>query len=274
MIGLRIAWTAPFVLAAPVLAQYGSDLPTVDLGYEIYRANSFNETGQYYNFSNVRYAAAPVGDLRFRAPQPPEVDRSSVNDGSQGRVCAQGLPAWIELATGFVSRYFTNQGNNITQSDVDLANFSVNAQSVMKTLDPRTTEDCLFLDVMVPQNIWQNKGNGDGAPVLVWIYGGGYVFGDKTEYYPAGLIYRSEANNAGGVIFVALNYRLGAFGCELSPYLIALQAVEANQTQGLLARRFRKVELPTLVFMTNALHCNGCRNTYPSSEEIQTALLS
>ena len=32
-------------------------LPVVDLGYELHRASYFNETGGFYNFSNVRYAA-------------------------------------------------------------------------------------------------------------------------------------------------------------------------------------------------------------------------
>jgi carboxylesterase type B len=43
----------------------------------------------------------------------------------------------------------------------------------------------------------------------VWIHGGGYVAGSKTNSGdPAGLIRRS--NN--GLVFVSINYRLGAFG--------------------------------------------------------------
>lgn len=37
--------------------------------------------------------------------------------------------------------------------------------------DPSQNEDCLFLDVMVPQGIFEKAGQGYGAPVLVWIYG-------------------------------------------------------------------------------------------------------
>lgn len=51
-----------------------------------------------------------------------------------------------------------------------------------------------------------------GAPVLVWIYGGGYTSGDKTAAgNPAGLISQSLENDNEGVIFVAMNYRLGLF---------------------------------------------------------------
>jgi hypothetical protein len=51
-----------------------------------------------------------------------------------------------------------------------------------------------------------------GAPVMVQIYGGGYTGGDKVSVgNPAGLIARSEENGSEGVIYVALNYRLGLF---------------------------------------------------------------
>ncbi len=54
-----------------------------------------------------------------------------------------------------------------------------------------------------------------GAPVLVWIYGGGYTGGDKTSAGdPASLIARSLENESEEVIFVAMNYRLGLFVCR------------------------------------------------------------
>ena len=89
--------------------------------------------------------------------------------------------------------------------------------------DPRTTEDCLFLDVVVPQTVFQGASNStndtSGAPVLVWIYGGGYTAGEKSAYSAAGLIKASQASSAEGVIFVSLNYRLGAFGWLSGPTL-------------------------------------------------------
>ena len=63
------------------------------------------------------------------------------------------------------------------------------------------TEDCLFLDVVVPQKIFEGAGKGKGAPVLVWIYGGGYTGGSKSgSGSPAGLIKRSQSDNSKGVI--------------------------------------------------------------------------
>lgn len=163
-----------------------------------------------YNFSNIRFAAPPVGDLRFRAPVPPKQNRTEVQTGSAGRVCPQASPLWqdditpVFLASVQSGKPF-NQSTNISSYPY-----------TPKTPDPRTTEDCLFLDVVAPKKIFdraQNKTSGvkpSLAPVLVWIYGGGYTTGDKTKYDPTGLIQRS-GKNGDGVVYVALNYRVSRF---------------------------------------------------------------
>ena len=49
------------------------------------------------------------------------------------------------------------------------------------------------------------------APVLVWIHGGGYISGEKTDsglYDPAGLIKISQSSNSTGLLYVAINYRV------------------------------------------------------------------
>jgi carboxylesterase type B len=73
-------------------------------------------------------------------------------------------------------------------------------------LDPRTTEDCLFLDVLAPK-----EGLNDGGPrlpVIVWIYGGGYVAGDKSTEDGTALIQRNIATGGEGLVYVAMNYRV------------------------------------------------------------------
>jgi len=64
-------------------------------------------------------------------------------------------------------------------------------------------EDCLYLDVYTPTV--HNK----PLPVLVWIYGGGWVFGDGTEfgYYDA-----KDLVKARDFVVVTFNYRLGPLG--------------------------------------------------------------
>lgn len=50
------------------------------------------------------------------------------------------------------------------------------------------------------------------AAVMVWIYGGGFTGGYKTSSgSPAGLIARSQDDGQEGIIYVAMNYRLGLF---------------------------------------------------------------
>ena len=42
-----------------------------------------------YSFNNIRYAEAPVGDLRFRASIPPQTINRTVNTGENNVICPQ-----------------------------------------------------------------------------------------------------------------------------------------------------------------------------------------
>lgn len=132
---------------------------------------------------------------------------------------SQATPAWRLLTAEFVPAYLSGEPFNVSEAETDLESMT----SSIPEQDPRTTEDCLFLDVVVPKTIFAGASNATnhttGAPVLVWIYGGGYVFGEKSEYDAAGLIKASLANSTEGLIFVSLNYRLGAFGWLAGPTL-------------------------------------------------------
>ena len=188
---------APSAYAAPKPAS--TKLPVVDLGYNLQQAGSFNSTGNFYNFSNIRYAAPPTGENRFRVPLPPATDRSTVQTGLPDRICPQANTAWISIAEQFLSFYLAGQ----TQFNASSFNTS-SSGDVFGPQDPRTTEDCLFLDVVVPKPIFDKAGTGCGAPVLVWIYGGGYVTGSKSSWgNPAGLLARSEEDGQPGVVVSA-----------------------------------------------------------------------
>lgn len=84
----------------------------------------------------------------------------------------------------------------------------------------------MFLDVFVPTAVYNEScedKHSRGAPVLVWMYGGGFYEGHKGTDDPAGIIARSIANpnSAPGVIFVAMNYRLGPLGWLAGPTFAA-----------------------------------------------------
>jgi len=74
-------------------------------------------------------------------------------------------------------------------------------------------EDCLFLDLYVPGKAIRNTRL--KLPVLVWVYGGAYLFGSKDTLQPelpfydgSGMMTKADNN----MIFVAMNYRMGSYG--------------------------------------------------------------
>ncbi|XP_077288584.1 acetylcholinesterase-like isoform X2 [Arctopsyche grandis] len=76
------------------------------------------------------------------------------------------------------------------------------------------SEDCLYLNIWVPQRLrirhHQDKPLVDlpKVPVLVWIYGGGYMSGTTTlDIYDADIMAATS-----DVIVASMQYRVGAFG--------------------------------------------------------------
>jgi hypothetical protein len=144
-------------LTTCVLGLRNPSLPIVDLGYEIYRASAYNvsfaadsyeywlalltfkNTGLYYNFSNIRFAQAPIGDLRFTPPLPPVTNRSVIQSGTDGRVCPQANADWTTTAYSFLGDYLTSPSFNASSFSSSPSNYS----APPSTPDPRTTEDCL-----------------------------------------------------------------------------------------------------------------------------------
>lgn len=102
--------------------------------------------GDLVVFRGIPYARRPVGELRFRPPQPPE--------------------PWTEV------RQAVAPGPIAVQSPSPL-------ESMFGGARPATGEDCLFVNVWTP-------GTGDGVarPVLVWVHGGAFVTGSgSTPWY-------------------------------------------------------------------------------------------
>jgi len=107
--------TGALFLALPPPGR-AADLPELKLPYGTWRARHYNAEAdvssikhsscelcppclklsltfhleKFYTFRNVRYAAPPVGSLRFARPQPPQPVQG-IQDGSIGNVCPQDL---------------------------------------------------------------------------------------------------------------------------------------------------------------------------------------
>ena len=71
---------------------------------------------------------------------------------------------------------------------------------------PIGEEDCLVLNIYVPENVINNK-NDEKLPVMIWIHGGGLMTGSGSllDYDPVYLVNKNVA-------IVTINYRLGPFG--------------------------------------------------------------
>jgi para-nitrobenzyl esterase len=64
-----------------------------------------------------------------------------------------------------------------------------------------TSENCLYLHVYAPREASADT----RLPVMVWLHGGAFNFGESNDFNPAPLV-------AHGIIVVTINYRLGALG--------------------------------------------------------------
>ncbi len=69
-------------------------------------------------------------------------------------------------------------------------------------------EDCLYA------NVWRPTGAAKKLPVMVWIYGGGFINGGSSPPTYAGAALARQ-----GIVFVSFNYRLGRFGTFAHPGL-------------------------------------------------------
>lgn len=73
------------------------------------------------------------------------------------------------------------------------------------------SEDCLFV------NVWRPAGATGKLPVMVWIYGGGFVNGGSSGPVHNGIEFAKKQ----GVVVVSFNYRIGRFGFFGFPALTA-----------------------------------------------------
>ena len=140
-------------------------------------------------YKGIPFAAPPVGNLRWQPPQP--------------------VAAWngVLQATSFV-------------------------HDCMQPVDPAVTplattpsEDCLYLNIWRPTSSSGSSSN-TKLPVMVWIYGGGYVVGGTSMPEYDGTQFAKQ-----GVILVTLNYRVGRFGFFGHPALTAA-AAQSGQVLG------------------------------------------
>ena len=132
--------------------------------------------GDVAAYKGIPFAAPPVGDLRWKAPQPVKPWTAALAADHYAADCMQ-KPFGGDAAP----------------------------------LGTPPAEDCLYL------NVWTPAARAAAPlPVMVWIYGGGFVNGGSS---PA--VYDGSAFARRGIVFVSMNYRLGRFGFFAHPALTA-----------------------------------------------------
>ncbi|SHO65238.1 carboxylesterase/lipase family protein [Algoriphagus zhangzhouensis] len=133
-------------------------------------------------FKGIPFAAPPLGELRWKAPQPVIPWEGVLETKENPASLMQGAPvpffAWSE-------------------------EFLIPKEPI--------SEDGLYLNVWTPA-----KDESEKLPVMVWVHGGGFSAGSGTVP-----LYDGEALAKKGIIVVTINYRLGIFGFLAHPELSA-----------------------------------------------------
>ncbi|CAM3704437.1 carboxylesterase/lipase family protein [Smaragdicoccus niigatensis] len=122
------------------------------------------------SWKGIPFAAPPIGENRFRAPQP--------------------VKPW----TGILDCS-------------DFGNAGIQSKRLARVSPTRvhpTSEDCLTLNVFAPEGTRA----ADDKPVMVFIHGGGHIFGTTaTPLFDGSLLARAQ-----NVVVVTIQYRFGPFG--------------------------------------------------------------
>ena len=149
-----------------------------------------------YVYKGIPFAAPPVGDLRWKEPQPV--------------IPWEGVMKADTFGPGSVQ--VNHDSSNPWTSEFYWA-------------DPEFSEDCLYLNVWTPAPGQPEK----KLPVAMWIHGGAYTGGWGYEPEFDGKVWAEK-----GVVLVTINYRLGVFGFLVHPFLTEESPNHVSGNYGLL----------------------------------------
>ena len=151
-------------------------------------------------FKGVPFAAPPVGENRWRAPQPAQDWEGTLKAFEFAPISMQATPG-------------------LNKEDFYAREWHVDPEVPMD-------EDNLYLNVWTPASSTDEK-----LPVYVWIFGGGFQYGYTSE-----MEFDGERLARRGAVIVTVNYRLNVFGFLSHPEITA-ESPDAPTNFGLLDQK-------------------------------------
>ena len=158
----------------------------------------YDKQGEIATFKGVPFAQPPVGELRWKPPQPAR-PWTGILKAEKVNVQAIQQEAGFDE---FIDRFVEGQGWGRLKTAVVKLLFKV-------VPAPKQSEDCLYLNIRTPSLDKDAK-----LPVMVWIHGGDFQDGSGSDIF-----YDSSALARRGVVTVYINYRLGLMGYFAHPEL-------------------------------------------------------
>lgn len=134
-----------------------------------------------YKWLSVPYAEPPVGERRFKDPEPKKPLSSTLQASKVANSCMQLVNQKLSEKLEFSHPY-------------ELAKDSIS----------QTSEDCLFLNIYAPEKDFATK----KKPILIVIHGGDGTTGTGSLDIQEPSVFAAMTNT----IVVTFNYRLGIFG--------------------------------------------------------------
>lgn len=144
-----VSWLVPmtFLLGQAGVSEAPKPVPTAPIAIDAGQVRGIvvGKENDVHAFKGIPFAAPPVGELRWKAPQP-AASWDGVRDCfAFGSACPQRIPAAMRA----------------------IPQMAINAPY---------DEDCLYLNVWRPADA-----EGKKLPVLFWIHGGGYTMGAASQ---------------------------------------------------------------------------------------------
>lgn len=153
------------------------------------------------SYKGIPFADKPIGQNRWRAPQPCPDWEGELFAADFGPIAMQANCAGDPM------------------KDIYAREWAVDAELPM-------SEDCLYL------NVWAPADGRKKMPVYVWYFGGGLQVGNTTE-----MEFDGERIARRGIVVVTVGYRLNCFGFLCHPEITA-EAPEAPANFGFLDQQF------------------------------------